>query len=166
MAIFAGDIKVDPTLRASLGGNFSLGTAAQKGIGDTFAKRRVQLDADARARGVRPGGSYAGDRLGSALGLSQQGLKTGLEGILGSTAYEDYGNERGYNENVALANQIGALNKPNTLEEVLGALGLAGRVGGAVYGAYNSVPRAGQSYGKLPNNLSMFNDVEGIDRYS
>lgn len=150
--IFAGDVKIDPTLRANLGGNNSLGSTAKTNINKTYADAQAQLDADARARGVKPG-SYATSRLGSALGLSQQGLQTGLEGALGDAAYTNFKADRGYNENMALAQQIGALNKPKTLEEVLGALGLAGKVGGAAYGAYTSTPRPGQSYGS--NSLTL-----------
>lgn len=164
--IFAGDVKIDPTLRANLGGNNSLGSRAKAGINKTYSDTQTQFDVDARARGVKPG-SYASSRLGSALGLSQEGLQTGLEGALGDAAYTNFKADRGYNENMDLAQQIGALNKPNTLEEVLGALGLAGKVGGAAYGAYNSVPRQGQSYGQLPNNLSVYNpDASGYSRYA
>lgn len=150
MAVFASDVKIDPTLRANLGGNFSPGSRAQTDITDIYGLAKNRLASDAKARGVRPGSSYADSRLGASLGLSQQGLSTGLEGVLGNTAYQNYGNERSYNENTKLAQQIGALNKPNALEEVLGALGLAGKVGGAVYGAYQP---QGKSYGALPYGM-------------
>lgn len=163
MSVFASDIKIDPTLRAQLGGNFSPGTAAQGRINDTYAGANKSFGADARARGVKPG-SYAGDRLSASLGLSQQGLSTGLEDILGNTAYKDYGNQRGYDENSRLASEIGALNKPDATQSLLEALGLAGKVGGAIYGAYKPTPRPGQSYGS-PLTLGKYSGYSDMASY-
>lgn len=163
MALFAGDIKIDPALRANLGGNNSLGTKSSNSISDLYGRIRQGYTADAKTRGVRPG-SYGTDRLNAMQGASQSNLSDSLEGILGDTAYTNFKADRGYKENSLLAKRIGALNKPNTLEEILGALGVAGKAGGQIYGAYQ--PSPGQSSGSLPTNLSLFNPTNGYARYS
>lgn len=140
MGLFAGDIKADPTLAANLG---AVGKPAENDIRGLYDRIRKNFQTDSMGRGVKPG-SYAPERFNVAQGQSEAGLRGSLEGVLGDTTYSNFKADRGYNENAALAKEIGALNKPNSLEAILGALGMAGRVGGQVYGARSAAPRARQ----------------------
>lgn len=159
MGLFAGDIQADPNLIASFN---RVAKGPQNDIQSLYSRIRGNFKSDSAARGTRPG-SYFNDRIGTAENLSNEGLKGSLEGVLGDTTYKNFAANRGYNENSVLAQQIGALNKPNTLQEVLGALGAAGRVGGGLYGAYKGAPRSSPS---LPPDYGTATDPYGSNPFA
>jgi hypothetical protein len=125
-------IKPDQTLVDALGG---IGDTQQNNLNNIFDKARSRYAADSSVRGVAPGSPYAESRFGQAQTMANSGLRGGLEGILGDTSYNDFLGQQGFDQQYGLAAEIGRLNKPSTLEEILGGLGGAAQTGGNLYGA-------------------------------
>ena len=128
MALFASGVQLPSDLSQSIGG---VGIKTYNQIGSNYDAARKKLAADASARGlsgtqaVAPG-SYADQRLNASKGLDVGNLEASLGGGLGNTAYQNALGERGYNQDMALTNEIADLNKPSMLEQVLGGAGAAG----------------------------------------
>lgn len=120
MPMYAQDVKIDPTLSGALSGVGSPGYNAYNQIGSNYGAARKKLGSAAAP------GSYADQRLSATQGLDVGNLETALAGGLGDTAYKNKLSERGYNQNVGLANEIGSLNKPDLLQQIFGGIGAVG----------------------------------------
>lgn len=132
MAMMAGGVQLDPELMKILG---EIRKPQSENISSSYS----------RLRGTLPQGStYATERFDKLGGLSQGGLKTNLESVLGNTSYGDWKNERDYQHNVALAERIGGLMAPSVLQQVLGGLSGAAQAGGDIYGAYSNFSKRPQ----------------------
>lgn len=149
----AKDIGVDPTLMALVG---APGEAAGNSIRAVYDRTKSRYkDSD-----------YANERLGQANTQAMAGLQGSLEGVLGDTAYKNSTAQRGFQEDYDLANYIGELNEPSTLEEILGGLSGAAQAGGQLYGAAPKRGPKAPAYRDLPQDLSLFDDSEyGYERY-
>lgn len=161
------NIKIDPSLQATLG---QIGKGPQNSLQDIFGKVRSQFAADAAGRGVKAPatGSYIDNRLGTTEDLATQHLQNSLESVLGNTAYETAKADRNYQQDYGLAKQVGELNKPSTLEEILSGLGGGAQVGGQFAGLYNASKRPNTSRSQNTDPaLSLFDPgSSGYARYS
>lgn len=160
MALFADTIKADPLLTAHLN---KVATGPQNSIRNLYDKLRQGFQKDSTARHVGPS-DYFDSRAATSENFANQGLQGSLESILGDTTYKDTLNGRDADANEALAREIGALNKPSTLEEVLYGLGGGAKAGGSLYAMLGkSSPRAGST----GPSLSLYDPYSsGYGRYS
>lgn len=141
MALYASGVSVPAGLSGALGGGGGIGFNASNAIGSNYAKAKSQLSADATARGLNGNasvapGSYSGNQLATKQGLDTGNLESALGGGLGSTAYENTLQQRGFGQNEDLATQIAELNKMSTLQQVLAGLGQVGGTATQIYGAF------------------------------
>lgn len=153
--LFAGDIKADPVLQANLG---TIGKGPQNSIQNLYAKLKQGFQQDSAARKTGPS-DYFNSRVATSENFANQGLQDTLGGVLGGATYKDTlaGNDALANE--ALAREIGALNKPSTLEEILAGLGGASKTGVSLYQMLGkSKPRSG-STGSLPDLSNDFGNA-------
>lgn len=134
----AGDIKLPD---ADLSSIFQdIGGKAKGTIGKFYGNQKDQLKAD--ARGPRTGGmdlgpnSYAGNRLGTGQKLSEGALESSLGGQLGDTGYQDWKEQRDYEQNKQIATAVGDASKRSILDQALGGIGSVGKAGGELYGAF------------------------------
>lgn len=140
MPTTASQIAIPSSLTDVLG---QIGSGQQSAISGAYAKKKQQMLADAlpgRATVLAPG-SYASERLGTGENLSMGNLRSGLEQVLGNTAYGDWKNERDFRQNYELAKLAGELMRPSTVEQVLSGLGGGAQTGGQFMGLYNSLKK-------------------------
>lgn len=171
MALFAGGIKTDPGLSASLG---AIGNKQGNTIGNVYSRIRNRAATEATAPTMRPS-PYLADRLGTAEDFSQKGLSGALEGVLGDTSYKDSLAERDYQQNIGLAKRIGDLNKPSLMQEILGGLSGGAKAGGGFASLYQALGQAkggsgAPSFGTASNpygqNLDdILNSIRGYQEY-
>lgn len=139
MALYAGNVNIDPTLSGALSGANGPGTNAYNKIKQNYGQAQGQFGADAAARGMSASaavgpGSYAGDQFATKQGLDVGNLESALGGGLGKTAYQNTLAQRDFGQNEQLAEQAGALNKPDLLQEILGGIGGVGKTAATYYG--------------------------------
>lgn len=144
MSLYSSDVKIDPTLSGTLSG---VGTPAYNTINSNYDAAKKKLMGDASARGMNGAaavapGSYAGTRLAATQGLDTGNLETALGQGIGSTAYNNTLQNREYNQNTQLANEIGALNKPDLLQQILSGVGNVGGTAAGIYGAWGKNAKA------------------------
>ena len=112
-------------------GNQGLGN-----INSIYANANAQGTADAIARQQSGQGSYNASRLGQVGALAPGNLEAGMGGVLGNTLYQNaLGNEQ-YQQQGQLANQIGSLMRPSTLQQVFQGIGAIGRPAAQLAGMY------------------------------
>lgn len=117
-------------------------TSLEKVLGDQANNQAGQIqDAYAQKRKRTVASEAHAGRLGSGvsdytmgdLNAAEAGdvgdVYSGLASSLGAIPAEDYTNANSYNRNLQLAQLIGSLNKPSSLQEALGMLGQAGNIG-------------------------------------
>lgn len=93
-------------------------------IQSSYAKKRRQLLGQEAASGRLMSGvsDYDLSDLDSAEGTAESQVQSGLAGALGSVTSEDYLNQKNFSRNQQLAQLIGRLQKPSTLDEALGGV--------------------------------------------
>lgn len=103
-------------------------------IQDQFAKKRRQTVAQQAHAGRLGSGSSnynIGDvNAGEADALA--GVDSDLAGTLGQIPTDSYLGDQQFNRDLELSKMIAKMNKPSTLQEVLGGIGTAAQVGGTV----------------------------------
>lgn len=111
---------------------------ASMNISNQFAKKRKKLVAQ-QAHSGRLGSGVANYSLGDldaqevgALGDVQGGLADSLAQV----PIDDYALDQEYQRKRQLAEKIASLNRPSTLEQVLGGIGTAASVAGAAKGFF------------------------------
>jgi hypothetical protein len=167
MAILPSDISLPKDLTSILG---QIGTPQQAKITDIYGRMRKQASADTNLPAwmrVRPGG-YTDTTLSKGENISQAGLKSGLEGVLGETGYGDWKAERDYQQNMALAKRIGDLMAPSLLEQVLGGLGGGAQAGGQMYGLFKGFSKPSSTqYAETGPMMNYYDPYSsGYARYS
>lgn len=125
----AAGVAISPALTKAIGG---IGTDAYGKIGSNYDAAKARTGADAAARGMSVGGStapgsYAGQRYAAGQGMDEENLEAALGGGLANTSYNDALQEREYNQNLGLAEEAGALNKPNLLDQIFQGIGSVGK---------------------------------------
>lgn len=133
----ASGVKLNTTLADALGG---IGAGQSQNIAGTYGNLRSQAASGAGPKGIAPG-SYADQRFITGQGLANQNLGAGLEGVLGNEGYQSFKNNRDFNQNMALAQYTGEINKPSLLEQALSGLGGGAQAGGMAFGLYNSLKK-------------------------
>lgn len=138
MALYASDVKIPGTLSGTLSG---VGNNAYKQIGTNYDTARSRLKTEAGARGmsgtqVAGPGSYADERFTTGQNQDIGNLESALGGGMGDTAYKNTLGEREYNQDTQLANEIGSLNKPDLLQQILSGVGDVGETSAQIYGAW------------------------------
>jgi hypothetical protein len=146
-AATASNVGLDSNLTKVLG---DIGSGQSTAISGAYGRAGTQMTADARPTSMGPG-SYAANRLAVGNTLSQGNLKSGLEGVLGNEGYADWKSNRDFGQSMQLAQLTGELNKPSTLEEILGALNGGAGTAGNFYGLYNSMKRPAYSSAMSPS---------------
>ena len=164
MSLYASGVNIDPTLAGSLSGQGSPGYNAYNKIKQNYAGAQGQFGADASARGMNAGAatspnSYYGTQSTAKQGLDVGNLESALGGGVGNTAYQNALQQRDFQQQSALANQVGSLAGMSTLEQALGGLGAVGGTAAKVYGAYGSrgtpSTTADPTYATMPGNGDM-----------
>lgn len=113
----------------------NVGAKAKENIGGNYDALAKRNQAEAGARGLGAGSnSYAAERLPAQQALDIGGLESALGGDVGRLAYENRLQERDYGQNLSLADEIAALNRPSTLEEIFGGAGAVGKPVATYYG--------------------------------
>lgn len=104
---------------------------------DAYVQKKKRLVSQLAANGQLMGGTanYALTDLATGNAGDQADVYANLAGALGQVPTEDYATTRENDRKRRLAELIGNLNKPSSLEEALGALGAAGQVG-ATFAAF------------------------------
>jgi hypothetical protein len=121
----AAGIQIPSDLTAAFG---NIGQNAQQGIQSNYTNLNQQRVGEAGALG-RPAASnsYTPQRMGVQQGLDVGNLEGALGGVEGNTAYENAIQNRGYNQNLSLAQETAALNKPSLLDQIFQGVGAVGR---------------------------------------
>jgi hypothetical protein len=121
----AKNINISPDLKATLGG---IGTSAYNNIGANYGGAATKMAGDTAARGLAPGSnSYGAERLGATKALDTGNLESALGGQMGQTAYSNALANRDYGQQMTLADQIAALNRPSTLSQIFSGIGAVGK---------------------------------------
>lgn len=126
-----------------------LGQISQKGQGslaDALGKVSAQASTSQIASG-RPRGQYIGQALGRANTMASRGIEDSVAGALGGASLKDYQNQKEFEQNMALANEIGALNSPSLIQQILGGANSAAQGAGEFKGLYDALGRKGSSGG-------------------
>lgn len=139
----AGDVTLGDPLKKPLHG---IQSGAQTSLADSLGASLGNATASQVASG-RVRGDYTGKELGRASAAAGRGVDDALMKVLGETSLKYKQNELGYQDNLALASRIGALNKPSTLEEILAGLGGGADTALKAKGLWDAL-NAGKSYGK------------------
>lgn len=131
MTMFAGGVALPPDLKQALSGVGAGGTA---GINDIYAKQKQRTDQEAATKVPGNVNSYGPQRMATQQGLDQGNLEAALGGTLGDTGYNNALQEREFGQNEALARQIGSLNRPDLLQQILSGIGNVGSPIATYYG--------------------------------
>lgn len=96
-----------------------------------YAQRKKKLLGQEAASGRLTSGvsDYDISGMNAAEGADLSGIQTDLASSLGSITSEDYLNQKNFARQQQLAQLIGRLNKPSTLDEVFGGVGAATNLG-------------------------------------
>lgn len=169
MALMASGVAIPDDLKAALGGYTK---KAQGNIGGIYKNLGGNFASDQATLGHTPSGpgNSPDYTLGEGEAASSRGANDALYSALGGTAYKDTLNQREYNQNTELANEVGALNRPSTLEEALTGLGAGSRLAGTGYGLFKkfkpNVPQGTPNGTDLGSSLSLFDpNASGYGRY-
>ena len=141
-----------------------IGQKSQGTLQDILGRIQGQ-NAMGQAVSGRPMGQYTGMELGRAGTMAGRGVEDSLYGVLGQASLQDARNAKQHEMNLALARRVGGLNKPSTLQEVLGGLGSAAQLFTAGKSIAGSFPKQSLPYKDLPESLSLFQG-SGMGRYS
>lgn len=162
MTMFAGGVALPPDLKQALSG---VGAGGTSGINDIYAKQKQRMDQEAATKVPGNVNSYGPQRMATQQGLDQGNLEAALGGTLGDTGYNNALQEREFGQNEALARQIGSLNKPDLLQQILSGIGNVGSPIATYYGLKGNKPSftagnqpfpQGQSYMNPPVSYPMY----------
>ena len=139
--ITAGGIKTSSKLKDALEG---IGNPQRGAISGAYRNKSNQLLADARpgAKRMLDPGTYGAETMAAGEGFSQGNLLSGLEGVLGDSAYTDFKLQRDYDQNYALSKMAGELMQPSGLQEALSALNTGIGTIAQGYGAFKNMPKS------------------------
>lgn len=132
MSLF--DSNAPKTLQDVLGAQAS---GAESDINQGYAQKRKQLIAQQAHAGRLESGvsAYPLADLDTAQANDVAGVESGLSSSLGQIPTEDYYNNLDFQRKKQLADYLGGLNKPSSLQQALGAAGTAAQLG-ATFAAF------------------------------
>lgn len=110
----------------------------QAGLQGSLGRLGTRETASSRASG-RVSGEYIPQELEIAGKRASRGIEDTLGGALGGASYDELLKQKEHEQNLALANEIGALSAPTLLEQILGGLSGGGKAGAQFYGLYNAL---------------------------
>lgn len=123
--ITASDISLLSELKAPI-------SAINKKRQSSLTSRVGGVSDEARAsmagRGVAQS-DYIPQEIGRASAMESRGIEDALLGALGGASYDEAKKQREHEQNLALAEEIGALSAPTLLQEILGGLGGGAKTG-------------------------------------
>lgn len=136
--ITAADVGLVGDLEGPLKG---AGAGATENLESALGRVRGRFRAgQARSgRGVGATGDYFDQTLNQAGTMGQRGIEDRLYGALGGASYQDVLGSREHERNMALANEIAAINSPTILEQIFGGAGTAGKTGLQFKGLYDAL---------------------------
>lgn len=143
MALLASGVNLANPLKDPLS---KIGQKSQMTLQDILGRVR-SANAEGQAVSGRPIGQYTGMELDRAGMMGGRNIEDSLYGVLGGASYQDARNAKRHQLNLDLARRIGGLNKPSTLQEVLGGIGQAGQLytaGKSIAGSFKS-PKSGRN---------------------
>lgn len=153
--LFADSVKLAPDLAATFK---TIGSKGTGGINDIYSQMKSRQAQEGKARGQIPGSnSYGADRMGVQQGLDQGALEASLGGQLGDTSYKDALAQREFEQNKALAEETGRLNKPDLLQQIFQGLGSVGKPLASYYGMKGKSGGGGGSVPSLSGGGSAYN---------
>jgi hypothetical protein len=137
MALFAGDIKLNDKLRDPLAAiNKSSQDKLTAALGTIGTRQKTSNMASGRVMG-----EYAPAELARAGTQASTSIEDQLLGALGGTSYSEHLKEQEHQRDLALAKEIGSLNAPSTLQQVLGGLGGVANVAGQFGSLYKGLSK-------------------------
>lgn len=142
--------------------------AGQNSLADALGTLTNQAKTSQLASG-RVQGQYIPQALGRANTMASQGITNSLGGALGDASLKDAQSQQEFERQMALAREIGSINSPNTLQEIIGGLsGAAGTIGSgaSLYQALNRGGGATSAPGTLPPSLSLPPQYDPYDPYA
>ena len=154
MALVAGDIKLEQSLNDPLKAIASKGS---KRLEDVLGRitSRFRSGQEASGRTALPN-DYFSQEIGATRGASERGLEDVLYGSLGQGSYKNLINQRDHLRKMALAKEVGRINQPSVLQEILRGVGQLGPAlpglmsgGKALYQSFQ--PDIRRSYPVSPN---------------
>lgn len=160
----AGDVKLADPLKELTSG---YGKTAQGGLSDALGRITNQAKKSQIASG-RVQGDYMGQALGRSNSLASQKINNTLGGVLGGVSLKDLQSQQEFERQMALAQEIGDLNSPSTLQEVLGGLGGGADLALQGKGLYDALGRGkgGGSYRGASPSLDVYDPYSiGYARY-
>lgn len=161
----AADIGLSDPLKDPLG---KIAGQTQGNLSNALGRIKGQAATSSIASG-RPVGQYQGEAIGRANTLASRGINDALGGTLGGASLKDKQNQIEFENNMALANEIGALNAPNLLQQVLGGVGGAANTGLKFKGLSDALGKngsTGSSYQETSPSLNYYNPgSSGYSRY-
>ena len=177
MALYASGVTIDPNLKGALSGLGSPGYNAYNTIGSNYGTAKGQMASDASARGMNGAAavgpnSYAGQQMATRQGLDVGNLESALGGGLGQTAYTNALQNRDYQQQMALAKQVGSQSGMSALEQALNGIGAVGGTAASIYGATQKNPSTtstiNPAYSSTPGDMSIwgygsYNPYPGYD---
>lgn len=112
-------------------------TGAEEDINQNYAKQRKQVIAQQAHAGRLGSGvsAYPLSDLDTSQANDLAGVESGLASSLGQIPTEDYYNNMDFQRKRQLAQLLGGLNKPSSLQEALGGVGTAAQLG-ATFAAF------------------------------
>lgn len=140
--ITAKDVRLIDPLKKTVGG---YAQAGQSSLADALGKINNQITASQIASGRQPG-QYTGQALTRADILASRGINDTAAGVLGQTSLKDTQNEQAFQDNMALAREIGALNSPSLIQEILGAVNGTADAAGKAKALYDAIGSRNQNY--------------------
>lgn len=104
------------------------GTQQQAGLTDQYTQARKKAINSSAASGRLNSGvaNYPLTDLDTSYQSGLSGIQNNTASQLAAVPEEDWMNQQGFNRSYNLSKLIGSLNKPSTLEEILGGIGQAG----------------------------------------
>lgn len=162
----ADKVKLLDPLKGQLGGYAKSG---QNSLSDALGTLNNQATTSAQASG-RVMGDYQGQALGRANTMASRGINDSVAGLLGGASLKDAQSQQEFEQKMALAREIGAMNSPTMLQEIIGGISGGANVAGQGASLYQALGNrgggGGSSSGSLPPNLSLYDPYSsGYSRY-
>lgn len=166
MAFLASGVKLNDSLKAPVR---AIGSRAKSGLEDALSRIQTR-STEGQVVSGRPQGGYAASEIGRAGEVSGRELEDSLYGALATGAYKDRISQKKFDQDMALAEEIGAINAPSAFDQVVGGIGNLVGAAGKFKGLYDALGSskapAASGGGSLPPSLSLFNNnASGIGRY-
>lgn len=159
--MMATDVNLLDPLKGPLG---DINKKGQSSLSNALASGQNQARTSQIATG-RPEGQYIGETLGRANTMASRGIEDALGGVLGGASLQDLQAQKEFEANMALVNEIAAMNEPTLFQEVLSGIGGGANTGLQFKSLYDALGR-GRGGGGSGSSRSLSPNLSVYDPYS